>query len=221
MVAAAPGILKLNADSRFREALRHLEGFSHVWIVFTFHEHLDQEWRSTITPPRIDAPGKVGVFASRSPHRPNPIGLSAVKLEKIDLEAKGGIEIHLSGVDLLDGTPVLDIKPYLPYVDCIPEAKGGWTETTIPKYEVTFSTESLKQLEVMGPRYLGRGVSDLKILIAQMLELDPRPTSQRKSMPLEAPESDGLEFAFRMLDFDVKWKIRGSKIEVLLLEMLK
>jgi tRNA-Thr(GGU) m(6)t(6)A37 methyltransferase TsaA len=217
MVKEARGVLKLNADPLYRDALRYLEDFSHVWIIFIFHEHTDQAWRPTITPPRIDAPGKVGVFASRSPHRPNPIGLSAVKLEKIDFEAKDGIEIHLSGVDLLDGTPVLDLKPYLPYVDCIPEAKGGWTETKIPRYSVTFSAVALQKISDHQNEF---DEGDLKLLIEQMLALDPRPTSQRKTMPLEDPKQEGAAFAFRMLNFDVKWEVRQGGIYVSRLEDL-
>ena len=204
MIPAALGILKLNPDPQYKDALKTLEEFSHVWIVFVFHQHLDQVWRPMITPPRIDAPGKVGVFASRSPHRPNPIGLSAVKLEKIDWNAPGGIEIHFSGVDLMDETPVLDIKPYLPFVDCIPEAVGGWTETKIPKYEVIFSTESAAFL---------KDHSDLP-LIQQMLALDPRPTSQKKTFRIEDPSNEGKPFAFRIFDFDVKWEIRNFGIYV-------
>ena len=104
-----------------------LETFSHLWVVFVFHAHGlgDARVEASIRPPRLGGARKVGVLASRSPHRPNPIGLSAVKLERIDLDAAGGIEIHVTGVDVLDGTPVLDIKPYLPYADSIPEASSG------------------------------------------------------------------------------------------------
>ncbi len=214
MVDQALGVLKLKPDARYRDALRYLEDFSHVWIIFLFHEHLDSEWRPTITPPRVDAPGKVGVFASRSPHRPNSIGMSAVKLESIQLDAPGGIEIHLSGVDLLEGTPVLDIKPYLPYVDCIPEARGGWTETRIPKYPVHFSDESLVQINEAASRNASHYRGNLKRLIEQMLELDPRPTSQRKSMPIENESHEGKAFAYRMLDFDVKWEIQKGGVWV-------
>ena len=217
MVTEARGILKLNADPHYRDALRYLEDFSHVWIIFIFHEHVASAWRPTITPPRIDAPRKVGVFASRSPHRPNPIGLSAVKLEKIDYVAAGGIEIHLSGVDLLNGTPVLDLKPYLPYVDCIPEARGGWTETKIPRYLVQFSAQALLNISHHQGDY---PEGDLKILIEQMLALDPRPTSQRKTMPISDPKFEGAEFAFRLLHFDVKWRIQNGGILVDRLESL-
>ena len=211
MISEALGVLKLHPDPSFRAALNHLDRFTHIWVVFIFHQSVEKGWRPTIRPPRVDAPRKVGVFASRSPHRPNPIGLSAVKLERIDLDAPGGIEIHLSGVDLLDGTPVLDIKPYLPYADCIKEAGGGWAEGEIPRYRVEFSIESQERLDREATPLHPR----IQNLIAQMLEWDPRPTSQRRAMPIEDPLSEGLRFGFRILDFDVQWEIRKSGIRVI------
>ncbi len=211
MISEALGVLKLDPNPSFRAALNHLDRFTHVWVVFVFHQSLEKGWRPTIRPPRVDAPRRVGVFASRSPHRPNPIGLSAVKLERIDLDAPGGIEIHLSGVDLLDGTPVLDIKPYLPYADCIKEAGGGWAEGEIPRYQVEFSIESQERLN----REATPSHPRIQNLIAQMLEWDPRPTSQRRAMPIEDPLSEGLRFGFRILDFDVQWEIRNSGIRVI------
>ena len=215
MVGEAKGILKLNSDPRYREAFRHLEGFSHIWIVFVFHEHVSQEWRSTITPPRLDSPGKIGVFASRSPHRPNPIGLSAVKLEKIDLDGAEGVELHVSGVDILDGTPVLDIQPYLPYVDCVLDATPGWTESEIPRFSVTFSTLALQQIEASAGEYKSFHRGDFKRMLEQMLELDPRPTSQRKTMAINDPANEGMEFAFRLLNIDIRWVIKNSGIYVI------
>ena len=210
MISEARGVLKLNPDPLYRQALNHLEEFSHVWVIFLFHQSVEKGWMPTIRPPRVDAPRKVGVFASRSPHRPNPIGMSAVKLERIDLDATGGIEIHLSGVDILDGTPVLDIKPYLPFADRIPEATGGWAEGEIPRYRVEFSARSLETLEKASKS----GPARLRELITQMLEWDPRPTSQRRSMKIEDPGCEGMRFGFRILDYDVRWVIRAGGIFV-------
>jgi len=207
MVSEARGILKLYPDPGYRAALNHLEEFSHLWIIFSFHKHLKKGWRPTIRPPRIDTYPRVGVFASRSPHRPNAIGLSAVKLERIDLDAKGGIEIHLSGVDILDGTPVLDIKPYLPFADRIMEANGGWADDKIKRYPVEFSPRSLEIIqEDANPR--------LKALVSEMLSWDPRPTSQRRAMPLEDKQTQGKVFGFRLFDYDIQWQARGSEIYV-------
>jgi tRNA-Thr(GGU) m(6)t(6)A37 methyltransferase TsaA len=209
MISEARAVLKLNPNQAFLTALNHLDRFSHVWIVFVFHQADDREWTPTIKPPRIGAPNRVGVFASRSPHRPNPIGISAVKLDRIDLEAKGGIEIHLSGIDLLDGTPVLDLKPYIPYADSIPEANAGWAEGKIPKYPVSFSDESLTFIDGQSARF-----PHLLGLLTQTLEYDPRPTSYRQSMPIEDMANDSRVFKFRIMDFDVHWHIEKHAIRV-------
>lgn len=211
MITEARAVLKLNPDPAYELALKHLENFSHVWIIFVFHQHLHKPWHPVIRPPRLDAPRKVGVFASRSPHRPNPIGISAVKLDRMDRDAPGGIEIHLSGVDILNDTPVLDIKPYLPYADSIPEASEGWARGEIARYPVIFSPKSLAILAELSPEKFPR----LKELIEQMLAWDPRPTSQRRAMPIEDDKSAGLQFGFRISDFDVQWQIRGEGIYVL------
>ncbi len=155
------------------------------------------------------ANGRVGVFASRSPHRPNPIGMSCVKLEKIDLKAKGGPEVHVSGLDILDGSPLIDIKPYLPYADSIPDAKCGWASSDIPKYPVSFSEKSLISIE-NSHRH-----PNLKELLIQMLELDPRPTSQRQYISIEDPKSRSRKYGFRLFDFDVQWEIVNQGIHVI------
>ncbi len=213
MMSEARGVLKLRPDPSFRVALNHLDEFSHVWLIFVFDRVAENDWRPTIRPPRVDAPRRVGVFASRSPHRPNPIGISAVKLDRIDLDAEGGIEIRLSGVDLLDGTPILDIKPYLPYADIISDATAGWAEGEIPKYVVTFSDAArafLAELEQHRPARQGdtvdefRSAADWQRLITQTLEWDPRPTSQRRAMPIGKPESERLAFGLRIQDIEVK-----------------
>lgn len=204
MMSEAWGVVKLNDDPQFAAALNHLEQFSHLWLVFVFHKEAGKPWRPTIEPPRLDVPKNIGVLASRSPHRPNPIGLSAVKLKKIDWHAAGGIEIQVSGVDLLDQTPILDLKPYLPFADSLPAATEGWAKGEIDRFAVTFSDGCLLGVE-----------ERTQHLIRQMLEWDPRPTSQRKASPLAAAESQGLRFAFRVLDFDVKWEVRDGQPHVL------
>jgi tRNA-Thr(GGU) m(6)t(6)A37 methyltransferase TsaA len=212
MIPEARGVLKLNSDPAFHDACRFLETFSHVWLIFQFHEHAGEPWRKLTTTPRMGAPERVGVFASRSPHHPNALGLSALRLDSVDLEAKGGIEIHLSGLDLLDGTPVLDLKPYVPFVDLIPSASGGFTDAMIPKYAVHFTEVAKAQLLALN----GFGFNiDPERLITQMLELDPRPTSQKKAFPIENPEFEGMSFAFRVGIYDVKWEIRDQNILVI------
>lgn len=211
LVPEAKGIIKLNPEPEFKDALRYLDTFSHIWVIFQFHQNSGEPWRKLTTTPRVGAPERVGTFASRSPHRPNGLGISALKLDFINFDAKGGIEIYVSGVDLLDGTPVFDIKPYVPYVDSIPEATGSFTEFEIPKYRVTFSEEVLAKL---GSASHVSANSNTKLLIAQMLELDPRPTPQKKSYPIDDPKSEGLSFAFRVGKIDVKWEIRKQAIYV-------
>lgn len=216
MISQARGVLKFNPDPTYRNSLNHLHEFSHLWIIFVFHKNIAKGWKPLINPPRLDAPKQVGVFASRSPHRPNPIGMSVVKIEAIDLFAPGGIELHLSGLDILDGAPVLDIKPYLAFADSFSDATQGWASQSIQKYRVEFSPESARAIQESGSRYH----PNLQALLQQMLELDPRPTSQRKRSAIESAESEGLVFAFRIFAFDVKWKIHNKGIFVVELENL-
>ena len=205
LIPASWAVLKLNPEPSYAQALEELETFSHLWLIYIFHQHLHQPWHPRVQPPRVHTKS-VGVFASRSPHRPNPIGISAVKLERIDRAPKDGIEIHLSGVDVLNGTPVLDIKPYLPYADSIPQASSGWAREEIERYPVEFSPQSLARLSQTDSR--------LKELVAQMASLDPRPISQRVALPLTAPENEGAIFRFRLQGFDVEWQIRGRGVYV-------
>ncbi len=203
MMSEGTGILKLNADSRYHAALSRLEEFSHIWVIFIFDKNKQGDWHPIVDPPGEEPISGVGVFASRSPYRPNPIGLSAVKLERIDYDAYKGIELHLSGVDILDGTAVLDIKPYLPYADKVEGANSGWVLRENPKYEVTFS-EAIES-ELRSPK-----VAPVKALITQMLAHDPRPTSQIQTFPMKASHSQGKRFAFRVQGLDVKWEVAAS-----------
>lgn len=211
MMSHSVGMLKLNDDPKFKLAVADLENFSHLWVIFVFHFHFDDTWRPSITPPRVDGPKKVGVFASRSPYRPNPIGMSALKIERIDVDAPGGIEIHLSGLDLLDGTPVLDIKPYLPYADRLEDANSGWVPTDSKKYPVSFSEKSSEKIQAM----IAAGNPHLKEFLIQVLELDPRPTSLRRHYPIEKTTEQRRHFGFRMMDFEIKCEIREGGIHVL------
>lgn len=126
LVNALESTLVFEPEFRGEDALRGLEGFSHLWLVWVFHRTARRDWSPTVRPPRLGGNARMGVFATRSPFRPNPIGLSAVELAGMERTARWGTVLHLRGADLVDGTPVLDIKPYLPYADCIPEALGGF-----------------------------------------------------------------------------------------------
>ena len=210
LVPEAKGILKINGHPDFQYALKRLEEFSHIWVVFVFHAHGGNKWKPTIRPPRLGGKEKVGVLSSRSPHRPNPIGLSVVELEKIDFAAKGGPEIHVRGVDLLDGTPILDLKPYIPYADSVPHANSGWAHEEIKKTEVFFEPLALEKIHEAEKN----GYPQLKEFIEQLLTIDPRPGFQKRDLPPDADHSQGKDFGLLVKDYDVQWKILNQKFVV-------
>lgn len=197
------GIIKLKPIADYKTALRGLESFSHLWIIFVFHSHGGKKWKPSIRPPRLGGNKKVGLFASRSPHRPNPIGISAVKLEGIDLSAPGGPELHVSEVDLMDGTPILDIKPYIPLADKIDSANSGWADIPIKKYPVSISSLAELDIKKLDPEEK----LNLKSMAIAMIELDPRPAFQKRKIPVESPDSVGKKFGINVLNFDVKYEI--------------
>jgi tRNA-Thr(GGU) m(6)t(6)A37 methyltransferase TsaA len=166
-LADVPGEIVFEPKYRNPDALRGLDGFSHLWLIFQFSESVREEFSPTVRPPRLGGNRRMGVFATRSPFRPNAIGLSCVRLEKIEQTEKGPI-IHVRGADLLDGTPILDIKPYLPLADCHPEATGGFAET-VSDYalNVCFSEGLEEKIEK----------EDLAV-IRELLAEDPRPSYQ-------------------------------------------
>ena len=204
LATQAKGVIKINPDPDLKTALRSLEEFTHIWIVFVFHDHGGKDWKPSIRPPRLGGNVKVGVLASRSPHRPNPIGLSAVNIEKIDLEAKGGPEIHVGGVDLVDGTPGLDIKPYIPYADSIPEANAGWASEPIPRFPVIFSEQASIEISKRDPK----GENNLRALITDIIELDPRPAFQKRQNPVTESASWGQRYGIDVIGNDVKYELR-------------
>lgn len=203
MAAGAKGVIKLNADPDLKTALKTLDQFTHLWVVFVFHEHGGKSWKPSIRPPRLGGREKVGVLASRSPHRPNPIGISVVKIESINTEAPGGPEISVHGIDMLDGTPVLDIKPYLPYADSIPEAHGGWAHAPVPRHPVEFSEEAQKSLDKISLDDREKVLN----LIRDVLELDPRPSFQKRQWPVDDPKTWGMAYGFDLEGYEVKYTI--------------
>ena len=192
LASAAGGVIVLNDDPDLRTSLRSLDQFSHLWIVFVFHEHGGRNWKPSIRPPRLGGSEKVGVLASRSPHRPNPVGISAVAIERIDFETG---EIHVRGLDLTDGTPVLDIKPYIPYADSVADASSGWASAPIARYAVTFASGVVC-------------VDELREMIVSILDLDPRPAYQQTQLPVSA--SEGSSFGIEIDGHEVKYEIRGG-----------
>ncbi len=208
LVRSIEAIIRLDPSQPFlKQSLRRLEEFSHLWVITVFHEHGAHAWKPSIRPPRLGGAEKVGVLASRSPHRPNPIGLSAVELVRVDLESKGGPAVHVRGCDFLDGTPVLDIKPYIPYADSIPEARSGWAEEPIERTPVRFEEQAVKKIDESAR-------PGLRQMITEVLELDPRPAFQKRRLPPQSEAAQGLDFGFNFLEFDVKWRIEGGAFVV-------
>lgn len=211
LVSQAKGLVKLADDPDLKTALRSLDEFSHIWIVFVFHQHGGRNWKPSIRPPRLGGARKVGVLASRSPHRPNPIGLSVVSLERVDLDAAGGPELHVCGLDLLDGTPVLDLKPYLPYADSIPEASSGWASEPIHLWTVHFSTEAEATLKSMDLKE----AFQLREMIREILQLDPRPAFQKRRLSPASPEAQNTRYGIEILNHEIKYEIREGGFWVL------
>ncbi|MCA9640115.1 MAG: tRNA (N6-threonylcarbamoyladenosine(37)-N6)-methyltransferase TrmO [Polyangiaceae bacterium] len=180
---SAPGTIELFPESGFEHALEDLETWSHLWVLFQFHQV--ENWRPKVLPPRSEQ--RRGVFATRSPHRPNAIGLSAVELRAVE-----GLQLHVGGLDLVDGTPILDLKPYVPYTDCIPEANSGWLPVAgqatpkrssdprgpaqpQPDWRVTFSSRAVEQLEC-----LKQSGETLEAKLLTLLETGPTPRPYRR-----------------------------------------
>lgn len=195
LVKSLTGIIAFELEFRNADALRGLEDFSHLWIIWGFSESIGKGWSPVVRPPRLGGNVKKGVFATRSPFRPNPLALSVVKIEKIDLQAENGPLIYVSGVDMMDESPIFDLKPYIPYSDSIPDAKGGFTDTF-----------KKKQLEVIFPENLLSCFSEEKQkTIIEILSLDPRPAFQD-----DPDRIYGVTFA----GFDVRFQIKNKTLKV-------
>ena len=188
---------KIVFEPQFRrsEALIGLSGYSHIWVIWNFSEAERDEFSPTVRPPRLGGNKRIGVFATRSPYRPNPIGLSSVKIEKIDLEASDGPIIYVKGADMLDGTPIYDIKPYLPFTDCHPDAQGDFADG-VKEYRanVVFPDDLLEKVDT----------GDRKALIS-ILENDPRPSYKR-----DATESYGMSFS----NYEITFVAEDGRITV-------
>lgn len=182
-------------EFRNPDALRGIEDFSHLWIIWQFSEAVRTEWSPTVRPPRLGGNTRLGVFATRSPFRPNSLGLSSVKLLGVEKTEEFGTVLHVGGADLMDGTPIFDIKPYIPYGDCHPDATGGFTDTAGDfLLQVTFPKELLKLLP-QNKQEAAIGV----------LSHDPRPSYQRKP---------GRVYGLTFAGFDIRFTVDGDTLTV-------
>lgn len=184
------------------EAFAELEQFSHIWVLSIFHQSIREDWQPTVRPPRLGGNAKVGVFASRAPYRPNPIGLSVFELKKIK-RMENKLLLQVAGNDLVDGTPVVDIKPYVPYADCLEHANGGYTDTVVRhNLDVSFSEQARTDCQAMA----ARGHAELESLIMALLKQDPRPAYQMGKSQ--------ADYGFQLYDMNVRFTIVDEKVIV-------
>jgi tRNA-Thr(GGU) m(6)t(6)A37 methyltransferase TsaA len=208
LVPDACGILELFAPFNRREYLEGLEGFSHVWLQYVFHAAAMAARKSKVRPPRLGGNRRLGVFGTRSNFRPNPIGLSVVALEGIVFDGRGAY-LQLKGIDILDKTPVLDIKPYLPYADCHPKAVGGFART---RPEAVLRVRLSPPVRAALRRLTANDRRQLVRLLVQILRLDPRPASSGR-------RGRKQDFGMRLLDWNVRWQVEGVSVTVIALEL--
>jgi len=199
LVADARGILELFPPFNRREYVEGLEGFSHIWLQYVLHAVAMTPGKSKVRPPRQGGNQRMGVFGTRSNFRPNPLGLSAVALEGI-VHGSRGVELLLKGIDILDQTPVLDIKPYLPYADCYPEALGGFAQTR-PKTLLRVrlggqARTAFREMARQECRQLAR-------LLMQVLRLDPRPAYSDRMRGCR-------EYGLHLLDWNIRWRVEDA-----------
>jgi len=201
-LVASPASIEIDIAYSKDEAFRELETFSHIWVVFVFHGVGNKEWNPTVRPPRLGGNKRIGVFASRSMFRPNPIGLSVVELKNI--ERRGNkIILNIIGGDFLDATPVLDIKPYIPYADSIDTIKAGYAvEKPETKLKVDFSEQVKTDINKIKNKY-----PEIENVIIGVLQLDPRPAYQEKNQTKN-------EFSIKMYEYDVKWVVENECVFV-------
>lgn len=182
-------------EFRVNEALRGIEEFSHLWLIFDFSQSHRDDWSPTVRPPRLGGNKRVGVFASRSPFRPNSLGLSCVKLEKIEESKSEGSILIVSGADLLDGTPIYDIKPYIPYSDCIPDALGSYSE----------ENKDHRLNVVLGDDFSKEFSAEFLNAIKECIADDPRPSYQ----------DDERVYNMRFGDCDISFTVNGDTATVI------
>lgn len=187
------------------EAFKGLEGYSHIWLVSVFHLAQREQWQATVRPPRLGGNVRVGVFASRAPYRPNPIGLSLCGLNDIRRHA-GRLQLSVTGCDLVDGTPVIDIKPYLPYADSVESARAGFSEV---KAAATLNLHWSPQAQHQAQTWLAR-FPDLIVLAEALIRQDPRPAYQQGAA--------AQEYGMRIYDCNIRFAVSEAEATILAVE---
>ena len=213
LVPSAKAELEILPPYNDINAFNGLDDFSHLWLIFEFHKNIattdiENGWSPTVRPPRLGGNKRLGVFATRSPNRPNSIGLSLVEFHGL-IQRDGKLFLSLSNIDLVDGTPIVDIKPYIPYADAIPTARAGFAQTS-PELTLTvsFSEQANLQLQALSEQY-----QDLHQFIIEVLQQDPRP-AYKKLKP------DEKIYAMHLSDFNIKWQCTLETITVLSIELV-
>lgn len=204
LVAQGKGIVRLLPPYNSADAVRGLEQFSHLWLIFQFHQIPEREWHATVRPPRLGGNQRVGVFASRATHRPNPLGLSKVKLERVAIE-NGEVLLYLGSVDLVNGTPIFDIKPYIAYADSEPEAQSGFAqEKPAAPLEVEFLPQAQQAVE-NAPQFAKFGIDDPVAFIREVIAQDPRPAYQ------QGKPSDRI-YGMNLAGLNVRWQLANASL---------
>jgi len=206
----AVGYIEFEPDFNHLDAVRGIEQYSHLWLLFSFHENLAQGWKTTVRPPRLGGNEKLGVFATRSTFRPNGIGQSVVKLHGV-VQRKGKVCLVISGMDLLDGTPIVDIKPYVPFSDAITDAKGGIAQDAPILVPLTYTALASQQINLYSQQ---QQYQDLAALIEGVLSQDPRPAYKKA-------KDDPKLYQVALYDLDIFWCVTAQGIEVLELKPTK
>lgn len=194
LIPEAWGDLHFLKEFQNPDMLRGLEGFSHVWLIFGFHQTIGQGWNPTVRPPRLGGNERIGTFASRSTFRPNGLGLSVALIEQVQSDSNGESILKLGGIDMVDGTPVYDVKPYLPHSDSLPEADSGYAATPMPQLQVTFCSDALVVLRSLEERSGN--------IIKAALSLDPRPATVGRE--------SSREFGVTLCGHNIKFKVSGN-----------
>lgn len=206
LVSAAHGHIEFTLDCNQYELLRDIELHSHVWVLFVFHATKDHGWKTLVKAPRLGGNKKTGVLATRSTFRPNPIGMSVVKNEGV-VKINDKWCLKISGLDLLDATPVIDIKPYIPYSDSLNDAVSELASSPqMHNIDVTFSLSAQQQLNQFCAQY-----DNLEQFIIQILQQDPRPAYKKNQLTVE-------EFGMSIYDLNIRWQTEGHLTTVLVIE---